>query len=111
VAAVPADRAAERRPRLTLSGRVGANPTVRTTPTGTRIARFPLAVREQATTTWHQILAFNARAEQVQASVSKGDAVEVIGYPHEREQRRRDGSVRTVEEVYAVVIKQQSRER
>jgi hypothetical protein len=118
-AADQADRAATAdaepapRPRVTLRGRVGALPAFRTTPNGVLIARFPLAVPgEDKRTTWHQVLAFKQRAERVRESVQRGDAVEVIGYTHEREQRRRDGSVRTVEEIYAVVIKpQQSRER
>ena len=73
------------RERLTLSGRVGAAPTLRTTPKGTLVARFPLGVHEDSgATTWHTILAFNQRAEQVRTSVKKGDAVEVIGYRHTR---------------------------
>jgi len=96
----------EERERVTLVGRVGAVPAFRTTPKGILIARFPLAVRESENkTTWHTVLAFGARAAKLQESVKKGDAVEVIGYKHLREAKTREGKGKTVEEVYAVVVK------
>ncbi len=94
-------------PRVDLRGRVGRDPFVRRTPRGTLLARFPLAVQEegQEQPTWHQILSFGARATRVQESVTKGQKVTVVGYPHQREIRQKDGSVRIVEEIYAVVVK------
>ena len=75
---------------------------------GQLIASFPLGVKDEADlnrTTWHTILAFRERAQQVKDTLKKGDPVEVIGYRHEREIPRRDGSTRTVHEVYATVLK------
>ncbi len=104
-----AEPEARERERVQLAGRLGQDPRMRTTPKGTLIASFPLGVKDQANldkTTWHTVLAFQKRAEQVRNSLKKGDPVEVIGYVHEREIPRRDGTIRTVHEVYATIIKQ-----
>ena len=96
------------RERVQLAGRLGQNPRTRTTPKGTLIASFPLGVKDEADlnkTTWHTILAFRERAAQVKDTLRQGMPVEVIGYRHNREVPRRDGSTRTVHEVYATVIK------
>ena len=105
--AVP-DREAREQERVHLAGRVGQTPRLRTTPKGTLVAQFPLGVKAEADieqTTWHTIIAFQKRAEQVRDSLTKGDPVEVIGYVHERAIPRRDGTTRTVQEIYATVIK------
>jgi hypothetical protein len=91
--------------RVQLSGRVGADPTFRTTPKGTLIGRFPLAVRNaDDSTTWFPVLAFNQRAERLKDVVERGAPVNVVGYVHEREGRTRDGKPRMVQEVYAVTV-------
>ena len=105
--AAPAPEARERE-RVHLAGRVGQDPRLKTTPKGTLVAQFPLGVKAEADidkTTWHTIIAFQKRAEQVRDSLTKGDPVEVIGYVHERQVPRRDGSSRTIQEIYATVIK------
>ncbi len=96
--------------RLTLLSRLGQDPTIRTTRNGVLVARFPLGVRDEADptkTTWHQVLAFRQRAEQVRDTLKKGNAVEVIGYRHTREVPGRKGP-RTVQEIYATVLKPRS---
>jgi primosomal replication protein N len=97
----------EARPRVQLAGRLGQNPTLRTTPNGVLVARFPLGVKDQddlSKTTWHTVLAFRDRAEQVRDQLKRGDAVEVVGYRHERTVPGRHGP-RTVAEIYATLIK------
>lgn len=99
--------------RVTLSGRLGATPTFRETPKGRKkVAQFPLAVRDAATdkTTWHTIVAFDARAERLQAAVNndelpKGASVQVIGYRHTREVPTRNGGNKKVTEIYAVAVR------
>ena len=96
--------------RVTLIGRLGQNPRVRTTPKGTLIAQFPLGVKDETDltkTTWHQVLAFRTLAERARDTLKQGDAVEVIGYRHTREIPGRNGP-RTVEEIYATVLKPRS---
>ena len=105
--AAPTAEAREQQ-RVQLSGRLGQNPTLRTTPTGVLVARFPLGVKDAAdatTTTWHTVLAFRDRAAHVRDQLKKGDPVQVIGYRHRRELRRRDGTTRPVEEIYATAIR------
>jgi hypothetical protein len=96
--------------RLHLAGRVGADPVFRTTPKGTLVGRFPLAIHNHDnTTTWQQVLAFNARAEKLRDTIHKGDAVQVVGYVHEREGKGRDGQPRTIRELYAVTVTARAR--
>ena len=74
------------------------------------MAQFPQGVKEDdiTKTTWHQVVAFNQRAAQVRDSLTKGDPVEVIGYVYEQAIARRDGTTRTLHEIYATVIKPRS---
>lgn len=92
--------------RLSLGGRLGRAPSFRTTRSGRLIATFPLAVRDEAgNTTWHTVLAFDGRAEQLRDQVAKGQYVEVIGYRHQRERTIKSGETRLIEEIYATVVK------
>jgi hypothetical protein len=85
----PTPPSREKQPYVTLTGRVAALPTVRTTPKSQQlVARFPLAVHEardgEVVTTYHQVIAFGARAEKVRASlVLLGEEVQVMGYEHQ----------------------------
>lgn len=98
----PAEQA---RTRVALSGRLGADPNFRTTPAGTLIARFPLAVHEaDKTTTWYPVLAFNDRAEKLRGLLKRGDPVSVVGYIHERDAKTKDGQPHKVTELYAVTV-------
>jgi hypothetical protein len=91
--------------RVVLAGRAGADPTFRTTPKGTLVGRFSLAVHgDDNSTTWFPVLAFNQRAERLREIVKRGAAVNVIGYVHTREAPSRDGTTRTLREIYAVSV-------
>jgi len=109
-ASIPLEQPAPPRseqPRLTLLGRVGTVPRFRTSPRGTRIAEFLLAVHENRNqTSWHPIVVFGERAERIENMIAKGQMLEIIGYVHQRERHGRDGSTRRVEEIYATVIRQ-----
>jgi len=97
---------AEPQERVTVAGRLGSAPSFRTTPKGVRIARFTVAEHaDTESTTWRTVLAFGKRAAGLEAEpLEKGQAVEVIGYPHEREVTT-NGVKKTVEEIYATAIK------
>ncbi len=106
----PAAPESREQERVTLTGRLGQHPRIRTTSKGTLIAQFPLGVKDAADltkTTWHQVVAFQQRAEQVRDTLTKGDAVEVIGYRHARQIPGRTGP-RMVEQIYATVLKPRS---
>lgn len=92
--------------RLTFLGRVGSNIAFRTTAKGVLVARFPMAIRmDDGETTWETVIAFGDKAEKLRDSVQRGDPIEIVGYAHAREVQRRDGSNRTVREIYAAVVK------
>ncbi len=92
--------------RLNLAGRLGRMPSFRSTRNGTVIASFPLAVRDEAgDTTWHTVLAFGDRAEQLREDLAEGQQIEVIGYLHQRERTTRPGETRIIDEIYATVVK------
>lgn len=96
----------EEKQRVTLAGRVGAQPSFRTSPKGQFIGQFPLAVHEGEATTWHTVVAFGDRAKTLQETLQKGQPVEVVGYLHTKERKTRDGGSKLVEEIYATVVKQ-----
>ena len=105
VTSQPAEASERDKTRVSLSGRLGADPNFRTTPTGTLIARFPLAVHEDdKTTTWYPVLAFNDRAEKLRGLLKRGDPVSVVGYIHERDAKTKDGQPHKVTELYAVTV-------
>jgi single-stranded DNA-binding protein len=96
------------RQRVTLVGRLGYAPKFRTTPKGTLVGSFSLGAHpEQGKTEWHQVVTFGSRAEKLQeAAFGKGDEVQVVGYPHERERTdKKTGETKTVTEIYAAVVK------
>jgi hypothetical protein len=93
-------------PRLTLRGRVGAEPRFRTTKNDTLVCAFPLAVHDEAgKTTWHRVVAFKDRAQKLQGALQKGQEVEVIGYVHTSEGKDKDGNPKVIEEVWAAVVR------
>jgi single-stranded DNA-binding protein len=94
--------------RVRLAGRIGYAPKFRETAKGTLVGPFSLAVHEQpGETSWHSVVLFGARAEKLRESgFGKGDEVEVVGYPHEREKRnQKTGETKMVTEIYAAVVK------
>ena len=100
----PAEPIAEpKQERITISGRIGAAPSFRTTSRGSLVARFPVAEHQEQTTIWHQVLVFGHRAEQLRDALVKGESVEVIGYVHERPAKS-DAS-KLIKEIYAALIK------
>lgn len=99
----------ETEPRVQLTGRLGRTPTFRTSPRGTQIGSFSLAVhREDGSTVWHSIVAFGTRAEQLKrraetGELTKGQEIDVVGYPHTREMPTKNGT-RTVTEIHAAAV-------
>ncbi|GHB60574.1 hypothetical protein GCM10010347_33280 [Streptomyces cirratus] len=97
--------------RVKLVGRIGRTPTVRETAGGKLVAKFPLAIHlEDGTTKWQDVLAFGDRAQALQkraeaGELLKGNEVEVVGYPHIREYKGRDGTPKTAQEIYSVAVK------
>lgn len=94
--------------RVTIRGRVGKAPVFRMTARrGMLIGSFPLGTHpDLETTVWHSVLVFGDRAQKLQEKgVTRGQEIEVVGYPHEREIINRTGGKKTVTEIYATVIR------
>jgi hypothetical protein len=102
----PTEDHPEKQQRITIAGRVGKAPHLRTTKSGRVVASFPVAVHnEDGTTTWRTVVVFDARAKKLSETVASGQSIEVIGYLHERETKTKGGKPKTVHEVYAAVVK------
>lgn len=71
--------------KIILVGNVGSDPEIRSTQSGTTIAKFSLATDrwaregETAVTDWHRCVAFNNTATFVEQYVRKGDRLYVEG--------------------------------
>jgi len=95
----------EASPRINFTGRLGTHVMVRQTQKGQDLARFALAIpTENDAVRYETIMVFGKRVRAVQ-EFQKGDAVEVIGYLHEREVTGRDGTKKMRRELYATVVR------
>ena len=73
--------------QVTLVGNLGATPTLRETPTGTKVANFDIATNEVRSTAdgtvphteWHKIVAWNKSAENSAKFLRKGSQVTIVG--------------------------------
>ncbi len=74
--------------KVMLIGNLGADPEVRTTPSGTKVAKISLATnrsfqdrsgQQQERTEWHRLTFFGKLADIVEQYVSKGDRLYVEG--------------------------------
>lgn len=74
---------------VTIQGRLGADPEVRFTPAGKAVASFSVVASrprkmdngqwEETETTWYRVTAWDKLAENCAESLTKGDAVIVVG--------------------------------
>lgn len=74
--------------KVMLIGNVGSDPEIRTTPSGTRVAKLSVATnrryqdragQQQERTDWHRVTFFGRLADIVEQYLSKGDRVYVEG--------------------------------
>jgi single-strand DNA-binding protein len=84
--------------RVTLIGRLGQQPEVKTTANGLKIAIFSIATnggsKDNPTTTWHRLTVFDKSAEFVEQYYHKGDLVLVEGELENRAYNDKDGNKR-----------------
>lgn len=87
---------------ISLTGRLGAEPELKTTQSGISVLSFRLAVRRprvKDTTDWIPCVAWRHTAEFIAKYTRKGDRIEITGVLTSREYEDRDGNRRTVYEV------------
>lgn len=96
--------------QVVLIGRAGQDPESKTVGTGNVVAKISLATSKrykdkdgnnQESTTWHNVIAWNAKADLLSRFVSKGDRLGVVGELQTRSYEANDGGKRYVTEVVA----------
>ena len=98
--------------KVTLIGNLGADPDVRSTPGGNRVATFSLATsrqwnspsgEKQEKTEWHRCVVWNSKvstlADIVERYVKKGDKVYVEGRIEYRQWQDKEGQTRYSTEI------------
>lgn len=100
--------------RVTLIGRLGADPELRTFDNGSSLITFRVATNEsykdkegnwQDKTEWHSIVAWRALAERLDRQLQKGSQVYIEGKLTHRDYEDRDGNKRYVTEVVAGMVR------
>ena len=96
--------------KVTLIGRLGSDPEIRTLESGVPVGRFSVATSEnykdrngewQEQTEWHDVVVWRAAAERAQRSLFKGYMVYVEGKLTHRKWQDKDGNNRKTTEVVA----------
>lgn len=100
--------------KVTLIGNLGADPEIRTTPNGSKVAQFSLATsrqwnsqsgEKQEKTEWHKCVAWNAGsrgtglADIIERYVKKGDKLYVEGRIEYRQYEDKEKQTRYVTEI------------
>lgn len=94
--------------KVMLIGRLGKDPEIRYTQSGTPVANFSVATSEtykdgngekQERTEWHNIVIWNKLAEVAQKYLHKGDQVYLEGKIQTRKWQDRDGAEKRTTEV------------
>ncbi len=91
---------------VTLLGRVGADPELRSTKSGTAVIQLRLATDRYskngpAETDWHSVVVWSKSAEAVARYVAKGDRVHVTGRLQQHSWQTDSGERRSKVEVHA----------
>lgn len=99
--------------KITLLGRVGKEPDVRSLDNGKKVATFSLATSERytvngekkETTEWHNIVAWDPLAGIIEKYVNKGDMLYIEGKITNRSYNDKDGNNRYITEIIARDLK------
>ena len=100
--------------RVTLVGRLGADPEIRTLSNGTMVARLRLATTEnyrdragqwQEETQWHDVVVWRHLAEKAQKYARKGSLLYLEGKLTHRKWEDKDGSPRKSTEVVGAMLR------
>ncbi|CAH1000657.1 Single-stranded DNA-binding protein [Neolewinella maritima] len=100
--------------RVTLVGRLGADPEIRTLANGTMVARLRMATTEnyrdragqwQEETQWHDVVVWRHLAERAQKYCRKGSLVYLEGKLTHRKWEDKDGNSRKSTEVVGAMFR------
>lgn len=96
--------------KVTLIGRLGGDPELKTLEGGTAVARFSLATSDsykdkdgnwQERTDWHNVVVWRDQAERAAKTLKKGEMCYVDGKVSYRKYTDKDGQERTVTDIVA----------
>ena len=96
--------------KVTLIGNLGADPEIRSTTGGNRVATFSLATSrswnnpsgdKQEKTEWHRVVLWGKQAESLQEYLTKGKQIYVEGRLQTRQWDDKDGNKRYTTEIKA----------
>ena len=96
--------------KVMLIGNLGADPEIRSTTSGTRVATISLATSrswtgsggdQQEKTEWHRVIAWDKLADIVERYLKKGDRVYIEGRIEYRQWEGQDGQTRYTTEIRA----------
>ena len=102
----------EGQPRVTYAGRLGTEPRTKTTPKGTFVMEFPVAVavEGQEKPDWKSTVVFDEKARKLAGVLQKGTAVDVIAYEHRKVSRDpKTGQRRERLQYYATAVTPKAR--
>jgi single-strand DNA-binding protein len=95
--------------KTVLIGNLGADPEVKTLPSGKSVAEFRMATSygfgEKETTEWHRVVAWEKTADAVGKFLKKGSKVFVEGRIQSRSYDDKDGQKRFITEIIASEVK------
>jgi single-strand DNA-binding protein len=92
--------------RIMLLGRLGADPVLRFTKSGTAVANFNLATesynktKNEGETTWHRIVTWGKSAEKVSEELKKGMSVFLEGGLRTRKYQDEEGETHYLHEIH-----------
>lgn len=91
-----------------LLGRLGKDPELKFTPSGTAVCNFSIATsrkwkgkddQKQEATTWHNVVAWGKQAETIKEYVGKGQEIHIIGRIDNRSYEDKEGNKKYISEV------------
>ena len=100
--------------KVTLVGRLGADPEIRTLSSGAMVAKFGVATTEsyrdragewQEETQWHDVVLWRNLAERAQQSLRKGTMIYLDGKLTHRKWQDKDGNPRKTTEVVGAFLR------
>jgi single-strand DNA-binding protein len=103
----------ENKNRVMLVGNLGADPEIKITPTGRKVAKFTVATNETyqngagekvTETQWHHLVAWGKLAEKAEQELQKGAEVSLEGKIVYRQYIDKDGAKKTVTEITALEL-------
>ena len=96
---------------VAIIGRLGANPQLRQTPTGTSVCSFSIACDKNKSgtdgkheTDWIPVVAFGKTAEFICKYFTKGMSIAIDGRLQSRNYKSKTGENRTAVEIYAMSV-------